>query len=354
MTHKHYSILGVDRNASEQDIKRAYKKKAMENHPDRGGDAEKFKEVSAAYEVLSDPGKKNQYDQVGDAGFEQMNNGGGGMNQPDIHDIFAQMFGGASGFGFNIHGMHGFNQPQQEVKRGDVTHNLNITLDDAYRGVKKTIKLNINKPCLSCLTTCQMCQGKGQITEMRRMGIMTQMITRACDTCKGTGNTSGQRNNCTKCNNTGSTNEERIVELDITKGVTAGHQIRIAGCGEQPRGPKEIPGDLIFHICIENHKLYERHDGHLLCIVKLSFVESILGKILELDHFSGKLSLDLKKFTIIQPEKKYVIEGKGMPERPGSDKYGNLVIQFNIDYPKKSFTEEEHISLKKVFDELKL
>lgn len=346
MSFKHYNILGLERNASPDDIKRAYKKKAMECHPDRGGDAEKFKEVSAAYEILSDPQKKNQYDQLGDNGFQNMNQGGGPGVPPDFHDLFAQMFG-ATGFSFNMHGM---NMQPQEVRRSDSLHTLSISLDDAYRGFKKTVKINIVKPCLKCLSTCGMCQGKGQVTEMRRMGIMTQMLTRQCDTCKGTGNVAGQKK-CGICNNVGNTKEERIIELDIPKGVNNGFEIRVAGCGEQAYSIKETPGDLIFRIAIETHKLYERHDTNLLCNINISFSDSILGKLLELPHFSGKLSLDLKKFTIIQPEKKYIVEGKGMPKL-GSEKYGNLIIQFNIDYPKREWTEEEYNKLKTVFDEL--
>lgn len=338
--HKLYSVLGLDKGASADEIKKAYRKKALELHPDKPtGDAEKFKEVNAAYEVLSDAQKKQQYDELGDAGIT---NQGGGM-PPDINEMFANLFNG-TGFGFPGGNPFGFRQGP--IRRQDIVHNVSITLHDAYFGLKKNIKIKIDKTCFKCQTQCPACQGRGQITDMRRIGPMTQMMTRICDICKGSGNVTN--GNCQECTG-GKHAEERKVELDIPRGVQTGYQIRINQCGEQAKTADEIPGDLIFQVNIIQHEKYERREADLVCVIPITFTESILGKQLTMPHFTGDITVDIEKFTVVQPEKKYIVEGKGMPRDPQGKTFGNLILQFHISYPSKTWTAEERTMLETTF-----
>lgn len=347
-SHKLYDALGVSRDASESEIKRAYKNLAKTHHPDKGGDPEKFKELSNAYTVLSDQNKKQEYDAMGDAMFESRGSGGGGGMPPDINDFFAQMFtnfggpfgGGPQHFGFDFR--------QGPTRRQDIAHNMNVSLQDVYFGIKKTVKINLVKTCFKCQTQCAVCQGKGQITDMRRVGFMTQMMTRVCDTCKGSGYSSN--GSCGSCKD-GKKTEERKIDLEIPRGVHDGHQFRVQGCGEQPQTKDEVPGDLIFVIAVQHHSTFERRDADLTCVLTITFTDSVIGSIVKVPHFAGDLTIDTSKFTIIQPEKRYIIEGKGMPKDSG---YGNLIIQFNIVYPQHKWTPEEAALLRTTFETVKM
>mgnify|MGYP003330202231 FL=1 len=362
MTHKLYETLGISRSASHDEIKKAYRNAAREHHPDKGGDDTKFKEILNAYEVLSDKDKRNQYDQLGDENYQNMSNGGGngfpgGMNP---HDIFAQMFGGMGGMGGfpgNMHfdmnfGNGGGHQPNR--KRHDHTHGMNITLQEAYNGTRKNIQLNLQKVCLSCKETCNNCQGRGQITNMVRNGIFTQVITQPCGNCQGTGSMTRGRDKCNECKGRGQYNEEKRIEIEIPAGINSGHQIRINGMGEQKQNNDEIPGDLILQVNINDHPVFVR-DGHNLKIIKeISFKESILGKKFTIDHFSGPLEINTLDFGIIEPVKKYELNGKGMPTDNNKKRYGNLIIQFNVVYPTRKFTENDITQLTNTFNSINL
>jgi len=344
VTYKNYESLGLSPDANENDIKKAYRKLAMENHPDKGGDPEKFKEISNAYAVLSDPEKKRQYDQFGDDG-----DAGNGISPHDINEMFSRMFNNFGGGGFDF-GMGGMGMGMGQQKRNSIMHNINVTLNDVYFGVKKVIKISVSKNCFKCQRECGQCQGRGQITDMRRMGFITQMMTRPCDKCQGSGMSSS--GSCGSCVN-GKKNEEKKVEIDIPKGVQSGYQIVIEGFGEQPVRQNEIPGDIIININVQGHNLFERRDADLLFNSSITFSESVLGKVITIPHFGGDINIDTSRFTIIQPEKKYIIEGKGLPVFKGSHS-GNLILQFNIKYPTKKWTPEQYMLLKTTFDSVGL
>jgi len=140
--------------------------------------------------------------------------------------------------------------------------------------------------------------------------------------------------------------EEKTVEIDVPRGVQSGFQVCVPKYGEQAQTPNETPGDLIFQVMIEKHPVYERSHADLMCRINISFIESIVGKVMELQHFSGTLSLDLSKFCVIQPEHRYVIEGKGMPR---GKKHGNLIVQFVVEYPKRDWSEEQRAALVALF-----
>lgn len=343
MTHKFYDILGVSRDASQDDIKRAYRKAAIANHPDKGGDPEKFKEVSNAYQVLSDEDKRRRYDQVGDDAFENgggMSEGFGGMNP---HDLFEQLFRGAGGgfpfhfdFGFGDGGMH-----RGVTKKKDHVHTITISMADAFHGIQKSLRIGMKKACLSCKRQCYTCQGRGSITDMRRMGFMTQMVTRPCDACHGAGASS---KGCASCNNLGHTMEEKRVEVKIPAGVNTGHRFVFQGMGEQAVCDNEVSGDLIMEVLVQADQNFQRQGQDLIHTVKLTLAESIIGKTITIPHFGGDIVINLEEYGIIQPQKTYVLSGKGMPG-------GNLVIAFQINYNKTSLSDEERKKLREAFRE---
>jgi DnaJ family protein A protein 2 len=349
MTYKLYDELGISKNASVEDIKKAYRRSAMQHHPDKGGDEKKFKAISNAYEILSDEGKRNQYDQLGDENFQNAMNGGGGgggggfQGGMNAHDIFAQMFGGMGGgmhFDMGGGGFPGFpgfggGPPPRQKKRQDHSHGIRISLQDAYNGIHKTIQINLQKMCMSCKETCPACQGRGQITNMVRAGPFTQVIQQPCGACQSTGTISKANQSCSECKGSMNYVEEKRLEIDILPGVTNGKQIKIDGAGEQRQSPDEIAGDLLLHIQITEDSQFVRDGNNLNYASKLTFKESIIGKTFTIDHFSGPIEIKTIDFGIIQVGKKYEIHGKGMPIEGSKTRFGNLYIHFDIIYPSK-------------------
>lgn len=346
MTFKLYDILGVPKGSSKEEIKKAFRKLAVQHHPDKGGDPEKFKEVAHAYEVLSDDHKKEEYDRLGDEGMAAMNgNGGGpGFAHMDPRDIFEQFFGGGM-FGHDMFGGHPQNM---RTRRSDQLHNMRVSMHDAYHGCTKHIKICVAKTCMKCKETCSLCQGRGHITDMRRMGFFTQMMTRPCDRCHGTGAMSKGRGDCMECHGNAQYQEEKRLEIVIPPGVNTGHQHRIDGMGEQPKAEGDIPGDLILQIHVQDDPNFTRSGDDLIHIVKISFAESVLGKTITIPHFAGSFDLNTADFGIIHPEKPYNIADKGMP-RLNTGAFGKLQIVFRIDYPKKQWTIEEKAKLEQCF-----
>lgn len=340
MTHKYYDLLGVSPSASKDDIKKAYKKLAIQMHPDKGGDPEKFKEISNAYSILSDDDKKHKYDQLGDEGFEAAASGG----MPDVnpHDIFEQLFANMGGFPFG--GGVNMRQPRGPQRKSNHVHELTISLDDAYKGINKSLKVSLNKICGKCKTTCPACQGKGNIMDMRRMGFLTQMIQRPCDVCKASGYVSSTRPGCSDCNGTGNIRQEHKIEIKIPPGADNGHSVVFNGLGEQAITSDEQSGDLIFQIRVQNHPKFKRQGNDLVYIETITLADSICGKQITIPHFAGDISVECSDFGVIEPNKPYVIKGKGMPN-------GNLLIIFNIDYPQK-LSKGDRERLRDVFNNL--
>lgn len=347
MGWKLYDVLDIPKNASKEDIKKAYKKKAVETHPDKGGDPEKFKEVNNAYSVLNDENQKIQYDQLGDEGFNRNGGGNGGMNV-DPNDIFSQFFGN----GFNFHFNHQ-NMRQEKTRRSDHNHIINIKLHEAYSGFKKNIRVILNKTCHKCGEKCYACQGRGQITEMHRMGFFTQMITRPCPTCNGSGISVKGKEGCTECKGLGAYNDEKIIEINIPAGVDNGFHIRYKGFGEQSRTANEISGDLIIEIQVIPHENFVRQGNDLLLKLPISLKHSIVGTQIFIEHFSGNFHFNTHDISVIQNMKPYTIKNKGMPIRNTQD-FGNMIITFEIQYPLKKITIEEAKRIDELFDELGL
>ena len=366
MTYKLYDVLGVDKNAPPEQIKSAYRKLAMQNHPDKGGDAEKFKEIAAAYDVLGDEQKRNEYNQLGDEGIQAGAGGGGFPGGMNPHDLFAQMFGGGNpfgggfpgGFSFDLSGFGNMgNRRNQEVRRADHHHDIHISLNDAYNGVYKSVKVCITKTCLSCISTCSQCQGQGIINEMTRNGPFTQISQRSCDRCRASGTMSNPSKNCGACKGTCVINEEKKIELEIPRGVSdKDFSYTAKGLGEQPQTSSEKPGDLIIHVIVDKHSELIREGNNLRNkIFNISFRESILGKDIDVLHIEGIMKINTSfHFGIIQPKIDYTLKGKGMPYQSNPSKFGDMIINFNINYPSKKLSVSEIELLNTTFDTISI
>jgi molecular chaperone DnaJ len=307
-----YEALGLQRSATEDEVKKAYRKLAREHHPDKGGDAEKFKKVQEAYEVLSDPQKRQNYDQWGTADGPPQ--GGHGFPGPDI---FSQMFNGAFGGG-----------QKGPVRRANHEHELKITLEDAYRGLTKNFKIALSKPCWTCQKKCPHCHGRGQVHV--QMGPM--QFAQPCPACQGIG-VHGQ--GCQECNFKSQKVENLNLELKIPKGIQSGNTLTAHGLGEQGRTREEESGDLIFHIRIQDHPELLRQGDDLVWHTKISFMDSVNGKIIEAPHFDGPIRIDTADWGVLDPREDYVIPGKGFGTE-GTTSRGRYRVAFNIAYPPAS------------------
>lgn len=363
MTFKLYDLLGLNKNSnpSKGEIKKAYHKLAMEFHPDKNkGNAaneNKFKEITNAYEVLSDDNKRRIYDQTGD---EEFNNGEGGghpgrhgMN----HDIFEHFFGGQRHpFGPFGRGGSGFGFEEEEDDNNTdcktVRKQMNISLNDAFYGINKNINIQIMKHCHSCMQKCVNCNGKGIIKQVKNMGVFTQIFTGKCDRCTGEGVKLNSNTDCNQCKGQGSYKHDVTANLNVPKGVTNGHKLTFSGMGEQPKHANQKAGDLLLDIKIQDDNCLKREGNNLHYKHSISFVKSIVGCDISIPYFNDKIEINTKIFGVVHPGKKYMIEGKGMPIMNTSNK-GNMFIEFDIQYPKikqnKSMDELE-ILLKQTFD----
>ena len=341
--YKLYKVLGVDKDASQDDIKAAYKVLAMKYHPDKNKDKadaeEKFKEISAAYNVLSDEDKRRVYDNSGDQNY---NNGSGQEVRRNPHDIFEAFFrngGGPFGdggpfdediFSFGMGGAGGNRQPK---KAKSIEKTFVFNLDDIYNGINKDLNINIRKFCHKCNKKCSKCDGRGIIQQIRNLGIMQQIFQGSCEHCEGSGITIEGKHDCNQCNGKGSYNEDKKATLIIPKGIDENYKTAFPELGEQPRIPNIKPGDLIIHIKIEEHKHFIRKGNDLYYKIDISFVDSIVGKDIVIPYFKEKININTNIFGVISNGKNYLLEGKGMPILNTTNK-GNMFIEFNISYPK--------------------
>lgn len=306
-----YDVLGLDRNASEADIKKAHRKLVREHHPDKGGDAEKFKKVQEAYEVLSDPQKRANFDQFGSAEGNPMGFPPGAGGFPP--DLFAQMFGG-------FPGAHNRGGP---VRRPDHNHEIRISMEESYRGASKNLKLTLTKPCMNCRKKCQQCGGRG--TVHMQMGPMA--FQQPCPSCGGQGHA---RVGCAECSQKGHKLENLNLELKIVPGSETGDVITCHGLGEQAQGPKEEPGDLKFHIKVQDHPEFMRQGIDMVWTTRIAFADSVLGKEIRIPHFDGDIMVNTSEWGVLDPREDYVIANKGF--QVGHNK-GRLRVSFNIIYP---------------------
>jgi DnaJ-class molecular chaperone len=336
--HKLYKVLDIGRNASEDEIKSAYKKKAMQYHPDKNKGnqecADKFKEISNAYNILGDKEKKEKYDACGDNNYNESSSD----NVRSHQDIFEAFFRGHEhGFAENIFGFGGGGaggrrngQPQ---KAGSIESVFNLTLDDIYDGVRKDLNIKLKKYCTLCNIECPDCDGKGIIQRIQHMGIMQTIFQSQCNKCGGEGIIIKGKPSCNLCSGKGFYSKDVKATLIIPKGINESYRTAFPELGEQPKTDNIKPGDLIISVKIEEHKHFKKNGNDLHYKTDISFINSIVGEVITIPYFKETIELNTKMLGVISNGKKYLMEGKGLPILNTNNK-GNMFIEFNIVYPK--------------------
>ena len=338
----YYDILGVKKDATQDEIKKAYRKKAVEHHPDKGGDESKFREAAEAYETLSDDSKRKEYDVYGNNPNPFGNGGGGfrghGFSMEDIFSRFGDVFGG---------NQFGGNQRPPQRKGNDLRVQMSITLEEVFKGVQKKVKYKRQNVCNSCSgkggsgeRTCSGCNGFGRknYTQQTPFGTISQTVT--CNDCGGNGRQ--VTNRCGSCNGHGTQDKEEIVEINIPRGAYSGMGMTLQGYGNHIRSG--IPGDL--QVIIEEipHDKFKRVSSDLNCEESISISDAVLGTTIEIDTFSGKQTLNVLPGT--ESGKIVRIHGRGLPTISPSGQtvgVGNLDIKLNIKIPKNLSAEQQKL-----------
>lgn len=331
----YYDLLGVQRDSSPEDLKKAFRQKALKYHPDRNsGDKEseeKFKEINEAYSCLSDPQKRAHYDRFGSAeGF------GAGQSGAGFGDIFENIFG-------DFFGGFGGARRQRPAKGSDLRYDLDLTLSEAIFGTEKTIDFPKWATCTECKgsgsepgkppETCSSCQGTGQIRFQQ--GFFT--VSKACGKCHGTGKKITHP--CKSCKGMGRTEEDKSISLKIPPGVDTGSRLRVSGEGEPGEfgGPY---GDLYVILNVEEHPFFKREGTELFCEVPVSFPQAALGTELDIPTIDGTVKLKIPAGT--QSGKLFTIRGKGVP-RVGSQQRGNQIVRVYVEVPTKITSRQKEL-----------
>ena len=352
----YYEVLGVSKSASQEEIKKAYRKQAIKYHPDKNpGDSEaeaKFKDSAGAYEILSNQEKRSRYDRYGHAGVSGASGAGGfggGMSMEDIFENFGDIFGSTFGGGFG--GFSGFGGSRQRGRRVNKGSNLRVkvalSLKDIAHGVNKKIKVNKYITCDACggngakdsssYSNCSTCHGTGQVTRVTSTFLGQMQTTSACHVCGGEGKIITSK--CTKCYGEGMVKDSEIISLDIPAGVAEGMQLSVSGKGNAARRGG-VNGDLIVLIQEEKHPDLIRDGNDLIYGLYLNFAEATLGAPVEIPTVDGKVKIKIEPGT--QPGKILRLRGKGLPEINGYGK-GDLLVNINVWVPKKVTKEEQKL-----------
>lgn len=330
---RYYEILGVSKNASQDDLKKAYRKAAIKNHPDKGGDPEKFKELAQAYEVLSDPEKREIYDQYGEEALKEGMGGGGAGHNP--FDIFESFFGGNP---FGGGGSRGRRQRRGE----DVVHPLKVSLEDLYLGTSKKLSLTRNVICSKCngkgsksgeSMKCTGCQGSGMKVSIRQLGpSMIQQMQHPCNECKGTGETISDKDRCPQCKGEKIVPEKKVLEVIVEKGMQNGQKITFPG--EADEAPDTVTGDIVFVLQQKEHPKFKRKGDDLFVEHTLPLTEALCGFQFVLTHLDGRqLLIKSNPGEAVKPDSFKAINDEGMPMYQRPFMKGKLYIHFTVDFP---------------------
>ncbi|MDO7541513.1 MAG: molecular chaperone DnaJ [Flavobacteriales bacterium] len=344
MKQDYYDILGVSKGATNSEIKKAYRKKAIEFHPDKNpGDSsseEKFKNAAEAYEVLGDPDKKAKYDQYGHSAFDGSQGfGGGGMNMDDIFSQFGDIFGGGFGGG-------GGGRGQRRVKGSNLRIRVKLTLEEIASGVEKKVKVKRKVQAKNVsYSTCGSCNGSGQTVRITNTILGRMQTAATCPTCSGSGQTISNRP--PGSDSQGMVQEEETVSIQIPGGVEDGMQLKVSGKGNAAPG-NGVSGDLIVLIEEHIHDRFMREGNHLHYDLYVSISEAALGISKEFDMLEGKVRIKLEPG--IQSGKTLRLRGKGLPDvnRYGT---GDLLVHINVWTPKTLNREQKQFFQKMMDDE---
>jgi molecular chaperone DnaJ len=320
----YYNILGVDRGITQEDLKKTYKKLSKKYHPDKkGGNEEKFKEISEAYNTLGDEQKRREYDMGGRNPFGGHQHHGGG---PGMDDIFKQFFGGQ--------------RQQQRVRKGkSLNIPLTVTLDEVFHGRSKTLKYNRNVNCLGCggnggqTQTCNSCGGRGWTERMVGNAFFRQVQKEQCNRCQGRGSIVIKA--CNTCNGVGHNKKQEIINFSVPTDLQPGQAYAFNNRGDEI--PNGQAGDLTIEVVIARHKDFKIHGKDLIYEPKVSIIDMILGSKIEIPYFNTKLSVDVPPRSDV--DSTFNLRGKGMKRLRDYD--GNLLIKPKVVMP-KSITEDEH------------
>lgn len=343
----YYEVLGVDRNADEAALKKAYRQLAKKYHPDMNpGDAEaekKFKEASEAYAVLSDADKRRQYDQFGHAAFEQGGGGAGGFggfdfNGADMGDIFGDIFGDLFGGGSRRRANNG------PMRGASLRAQVRITFQEAVFGCEKELELTLKDECTTCHgtgakpgtspETCPKCGGRGQVvmTQQSLFGMVQNVTT--CPECHGTGKIIKEK--CTSCAGTGYTSSRKKIKVTIPAGIDNGQSVRIAGKGEPGTngGPR---GDLLVEVIVQRHPIFQRQDMNIFSTAPITFAQAALGGDVKISTIDGDVLYNVKPGT--QTDTKIRLKGKGVPSLRNKSVRGDQYVTLVVQVPTKLSNE---------------
>ncbi len=340
----YYNILGVEKGASKEEIKKAFHKLAHQYHPDKNsGDDAKFKELNEAYQVLSDEQKRSQYDQFGqtfDGGAGPYGGGQGfggfdfsgfqngqGFDMGDLGDIFSEFFGGGMGGG-----------RQGGIPRGrDISTEIDISFSEAVFGVNRKILLTKQTTCDTCegtgakkgskMDTCKTCNGKGQIHETKRSFLGTFSTAKICETCMGTGQVPHEK--CVTCHGAGVLKKQQEIEIKIPAGIRNGEMVRLQGMGEAVSHGKS--GDLYIKINVTPHHTFRREDNDLVMDLNLKLTDALLGMDYDLETLDGNVEVKIPEG--VSPGEILRVRGKGVPN--GRGKRGDILIHMHLKLPNK-------------------
>ena len=343
----YYEVLGVAREATDQQIKSAYRKLALQYHPDRNpGDTqaeERFKEAAEAYAILADSEKRSLYDRFGHAGVSGAGAGAGAGFDPTIFADFSDIFAGLGDvFGFGD--IFGSRRRRSGPQRGaDLRYDLEITFEESARGAETSIQIPREESCETCTgtgaapgttaETCSQCRGTGQLRYQQ--GFLT--VARPCSNCRGTGKTIAKP--CTSCRGAGRLARERKLTVKIPAGIATGQRLRLYGEGEHGSagGP---PGDLYVVVHVQEHSFFHREDDDLYCELPLSFPTLALGGTIKVPTLDGREELQIPSGT--QPGARFKLRGKGMPNVSGRGR-GDLHVIARVSVPKKLNKEQKQL-----------